>query len=665
MNNAVRARAPHFKWARLTGIFLLTGGCLSAGKTMAHSVSESDFFSDIPVILSASRLIQPTWEAPSATTIIDREMIRASGFREIADLLRFAPGFYVAYANGNQPVVSYHGFTGEFSPRLQVLLDGRSIYLPIFGSVEWSDLPIAIDDIERIEVVRGPNAASYGANAFFGAINIMTRHPSTQKGVYAETNLGNHDIRDGIFRYAGNLTDTAYRTTFGYRNDAGFRQRFDDLTSRFINIRSDTQLSLTDNLDFQLGALDARRERGFEGCPQFVDCPRAQDIDSFFAQLRWKRAISSSQELAAHLSFDTRTGNEAGPSGLVPQFTAPPRTFIIANPTKIRRYDAELQHTVASSNTFRLVWGGGARLDQVQAPLLFGRDDTLNHKLLRMFGHGEYRPDRRWLLSGGAMLERNDISGTSLSPRFAVNYMPSASHTFRASVSSATRTPTLYEQYSNLHFDLGAIQLQPNQSSGSLNAERVRSTELGYLGRFFEQRLSVDFRIFSERLSSLVETFRRPFAGAINGTTVDFANINDARVRGMETQIDIKPNRQTRMVLNYGRTLVRSNDPKLERLSPENMISVLFVRTLPENFSVSTGYYQYSARDVSSLQPFGPPTSIPLSRRLDLRLSKAFVWEPGEGELSIVFQNLLTPYQDFRSENRYDKRIWANLQFKF
>ena len=137
------------------------------------SVTELDFLGEMPVVLSVSRLRQPASEAPSSTTVIDRETIRASGFLEIADLFRLVPGFYVGRVNGNHPVVSYHGLTGEYSPRLQVLIDGRSVYSQLFGGAEWSDLALSIDDIERIEIVRGPNAASFGSNAFFGVINII------------------------------------------------------------------------------------------------------------------------------------------------------------------------------------------------------------------------------------------------------------------------------------------------------------------------------------------------------------------------------------------------------------------------------------------------------------------------------------------------------------
>ncbi len=126
-----------------------------------NGLSEADFLAELPVVLSASRLTQPLSEAPGAVTVIDRELIAASGAREIADLFRLVPGFQVSYAGGANPVVTYHGLSGQFSRRMQVLVDGRSLYSPSFvGGVDWNHIGIAIEDIERIEVVRGTNTAA-------------------------------------------------------------------------------------------------------------------------------------------------------------------------------------------------------------------------------------------------------------------------------------------------------------------------------------------------------------------------------------------------------------------------------------------------------------------------------------------------------------------------
>src|SRR5512139_2616870 len=132
--------------------------CLAVTAFLIHSLrasaadtamSEQEILQDFPVVLSASRLAQPLSEAPNAMTVIDRDMIKASGFRTISDLFRLVPGMYVSYFTGNQPIVSYHGTTDQYSRRMQVLVDGRSVYLPPFSSVDWEDIPLQIVDIER------------------------------------------------------------------------------------------------------------------------------------------------------------------------------------------------------------------------------------------------------------------------------------------------------------------------------------------------------------------------------------------------------------------------------------------------------------------------------------------------------------------------------------
>ncbi len=126
----------------------LLGCCVAyalvgSGSAVA-AVSEADFLDEVPVVLSVSRLSQPVNDAPASVTVIDQEMIRASGFRDIPDLLRLVPGFSVAYTRDNTWAVGYHGMADAFSRRFQVLVDGRSIYNPHLGAVNWGDLPLAM-----------------------------------------------------------------------------------------------------------------------------------------------------------------------------------------------------------------------------------------------------------------------------------------------------------------------------------------------------------------------------------------------------------------------------------------------------------------------------------------------------------------------------------------
>lgn len=116
---------------------------------------------DVPVVLSASRLIQPLGDAPASITLIDREMIEQSGARSIVDLLLLVPGFQVGRLANGDPTATYLGLSERYNPRLQLIIDGRPAYVPLYGGVPWSELPLALNTIERIEVTRAPNAASW------------------------------------------------------------------------------------------------------------------------------------------------------------------------------------------------------------------------------------------------------------------------------------------------------------------------------------------------------------------------------------------------------------------------------------------------------------------------------------------------------------------------
>jgi len=168
--------------------FLFPLGLLSLA-TAAQAEDEAIYFSDLPVVASVSRLPQRLADAPTAVTVIDRDIIKASGARDLNDIFRLVPGFQT-YPNTTESArVSYHGMgEGDYAPRVQVLVDGRSMYSPLFGGgVNWAVLPVALEDIERIEVVRGTNAVSYGSNAFLGVINIITVDPALTHGVSVST----------------------------------------------------------------------------------------------------------------------------------------------------------------------------------------------------------------------------------------------------------------------------------------------------------------------------------------------------------------------------------------------------------------------------------------------------------------------------------------------
>ena len=188
----------------------------------------------MPLVVTPSRLPQRIDESPSTVTVIDRALIEASGSRRLVDVLQLVPGFYVGYQYNNQPTAAYHGLSDESARRLLLLVNGQRIFQFARGAVDWNNLPIQLEDIERIEVVRGPDAATYGSNAFAAVINIQTRSAAENLGLYTRVAGGNDGIADGFFRYGGRVGPVDYALSLSSKGDNGYDNVYDDRRNNSI-----------------------------------------------------------------------------------------------------------------------------------------------------------------------------------------------------------------------------------------------------------------------------------------------------------------------------------------------------------------------------------------------------------------------------------------------
>lgn len=269
----------------------------------------SSLFGDdeVPMVLTPARLRQPQSQVPASVTVIDRELIEASGAREIYQLLQMVPGMSAVKVDGNVPTVSYHGTQSRDVRRMLVMIDGRSQYLPGLARVLWNDFPIEIEDVERIEVTRGPAAAAYGANAFQGVINIITRHPQDVAGSSVAVRGGNNDVRDWRVSAADSNDGVSSRVTVASRHDAGYTEPFrgeprrDSKSVQTINLRSHIEINERDSLELMAGGsqrtLDLPTARSdFEDFTDFTVLPENRSEEAF-AQLRWSRQISEWHQL--------------------------------------------------------------------------------------------------------------------------------------------------------------------------------------------------------------------------------------------------------------------------------------------------------------------------------------------------------------------------------
>ena len=226
----VVAEGRRLRWKSwLTGLPLLLLG-LASPECFVGSVAASEAWPSftggdgeaLPVVLTSARVRQPQSEVPASVTVLDRRLIEASGAREVHELFRLVPGMSVALTDGNIPQVSYHGTQAMDTRRMLVLVDGRTEYLPGLARVRWHHAALTVEDIERIEVTRGPSAAAYGANAFTGVINIITRDPRDKPHSSIQFRGGSNGIRDGRAAAVTRWQGGAFRATVARHEDDGF-----------------------------------------------------------------------------------------------------------------------------------------------------------------------------------------------------------------------------------------------------------------------------------------------------------------------------------------------------------------------------------------------------------------------------------------------------------
>jgi len=632
--------------------------------------SEQDYFQEFPVVLSASRLSQPLSDAPSAVTVIDREMIVASGFRKIPDLFKLVPGMYVSYYKGSQAIVSYHGTQDQFARRMQVLVDGRSVYLAPFSDVDWESLPILIDDIERIEVVRGPSAAAHGANSLQGVINIITRDAGVQSRAGASTTRGEKGISD-VSAHLGRIGEVLdYRLSLGYRSDNGYDPRTDlpgqdtlsndSYATRLFNLRANYHPNVADNFDVQIGASSSVRGVGFTSSA--LNTPHDLRATENFQQLTWLRTLNNRDELRLRyyhirLKKEESTLTYVGPVPV--SFTDAPVSD---------RQELELQHTAQLGDANRMVWGAAYRSDFAESENYFLVPVRQNE--YRVFAHDEWRITPAWLLNTGVMVENGGLGRTDISPQVALNYHINPAHTLRAGVSRAYRNPAMLEEKGFWRYTLPLV-LQPPfgpyypilVASGGLKPEQVLSREVGYLGKLPDYGVNIDLRIFHDQYRDTILPTKVTYP-LLPGNVFDLYNSpDDMGQSGTEASLEYHPTEQVRVIFNYSRNRISTALPGFQGNMPEEQYGMMYAQHIGD-YSFSLNFYKQSAA-LPADRPIWDKQ--PQHQRTDLRLAKSFRSEGGiSGDIAFVVQNLFDPdYTEYLITNVFDRRGYAKLSVNF
>ncbi|WP_273437549.1 TonB-dependent receptor plug domain-containing protein [Sedimenticola selenatireducens] len=626
---------------------------------------EELFFSEVPVVLSATRLKQSLPDSPASVTVIDRKMIEASGAIELVDLLRLVPGFQVGYDTGSRFTVTSHGNTDRFARDMQVLIDGRSIYDPAFGGITWSNQELDMDDIQRIEVISGPNASTHGSNSFAGVINIITRHPSEQPAIRVKTLVGDGGRRQIYNRFAGSEGNLAYRIALKYDENDGFDNRHDSSDTRWLSLRSDYQINSRDALLFELGGSGGTHEDGFPGD---VDQPlRAMDESHAFQQLRWTRSLSPGNEFYLQFYHNYQEIDDSFSNAVI----FAPLNVSVGYGFESQRYDLEMQHTYDFNPAQRVVWGLGVRQDQAKGIWTFKRSDWMTRDQYRAFGNFEWRLNDNLLLNLGGMYEKFEQKKGFFSPMAALNLKLDELNTLRLRATSAYRMPTFWED----HADLSIVQtgtmiplVQLYKTIINLRPEYIESFELGYLGNFQEQGLTLDMKLFHEEVKDIITGVKDL---AAPGQFTSYVNNGSFNINGFEIGLRWDPS--PRSMLHIGYSSINTYGIRLNKINPveyryllgwapDLTMSVLASHQFANGIKLSSAYYYMDDFTWS-----GDGDYVDINRRWDIKISKQFELERADGEISLIFQNIGPDnnFQDYRRDNVWTDRVFLQASLNW
>ncbi len=629
------------RWRMVAALALLCA-CAARGEPAATDYAALSLEQLLQVeVRLVSRKGETVRASPSAVYVLDSDAIRRSGATSIPELLRLVPGVEVARFGSGKWAVTIRGFNGIFTNRLLILVDGRSAFSQAKVGMFWDTLDTLIEDIERIEVVRGPGAALWGGNAFNGVINIVTRHASDTAGGLATIGAGNEDKWFTGLRYGARAGATGFVRGYikAFERDDGSRLVGGENKDGWHAVQGGLRY---DRGDDDSGALTVILDayQGEEGEALVLDDVNAAGFTfvneiiipysgvSALARWSWRSSERSSWSLQAYVDHSEREDSLLD--------------------IKIDAYDLDLQHDWRVSPRQRLVWGLGYRYieDELPPQYLSFTPERRHYDIASGFAQYEFspRPERLRLIAG-AKAEHNDFTGTELQPNARVIWTPDAATSLWAAVSRAHRVPSRTEHDSTAGFDIvdlgGGFLLQAQiRGNRGFDAERLTAYEAGWRRRF-SPALALDLALFYNDFSGLRVLAQGPVEPGPNPPPhlilpIVAVNGADARSWGGEMVIKARPLSQWQLELAYNHIQLKvdsdiSGDPTIDQAEGDSPLHRATLRSLWD----LPGGTEFNAtlRYVDEI----PVKDIDAYTQLDLVLARRF----GELELSLVGQNLL------------------------
>lgn len=592
-------------------------------------------------VTTVNRTESTVGKSPAAVFVITGEMIRRSGAKTIPDVLRMVPGVQVARIDANKWAVSARGSNLRWSNKLLVQIDGRTVYTPLYAGVFWDVQDLVLEDIERIEVIRGPGAAVWGSNAVNGVINIITKSSKDTQGILLETGVGTEELGFATARYGGRAgADLSYRV-YGkwFERDAGVlpgQTAQDDWRQARTGFRLDYAPdgcnTMTLQGDYYNGYSGEQARYPILDPPyvtQLANDVRASGQNILY---RWTHSLDDEHQWHIQLYYD-RTERDWGTLG----FAEDRQTL-----------DFDFQHQFPLGYRQKIVWGFGYRLMQDWItnvpPNLVYDPAQRSDNLFSYFIQDEITlSEDLWFLTLGSKFEHNDYTNFEFQPTVRLLFTPDQRHSLWGAVSRAVRIPCRTEEDARIL--LLPISLSPAPvfpvvvGNRELSAIDLLAYEVGYRQQMTE-RLAWDLAVFFHRYEKMVT--RQPGTPVAGPGGVWFlplrtGNDMDGEVYGFELAVDYRARPEWRIDVAYTFLQMAMHTPpgidsrneSAEDESPRNQLYLRSSWDLGRNWELD-----WIWRYVDSLPAFGVPSYFVM----DLRAA----WRPRKNlELAVVGRNLL------------------------
>ena len=625
-------------FSRLFPMYIVTLAGFAPLVQAADYISEEVFFTDIPQVSSAARMEQKVTEAPVAMTIIDRDMIRDSGAIELAQVFQLVPGFFSYHVLGNQFGVVSRAPSSDYPGALEVMIDGRSVYQPMFSSVEWTSLGLALDDIEYIEVVRGPAASVYGSNAFTGVINIVTRSPVAAPAKSIRGEVGSLDTRNIDVATNISIGEIDSRFNLHYRHNDGFpsNSNLDDSIWPVSKIRDGRETlgltwsglylpGLSHKLSMKMGVVDSEVE--FPGAD--IDGYSTRDHLNSWQQFNWSYMSGDTEEWNLQFYHNRLEFDEMRQLGTLSRLAGIPSELtevVFGQPDQLlvvdvddglsESYDLEFQHNY-QQGLWRANWGVGARHQRIRSEYLLGQSGVVDDTAYRGFFNSEWQ----------------------LNKRLKINL------------------------FQVVRFEDGSpLEIEVTHADDLQEAE-ILSWELAYMWNRPQQGISFELRTYYDDADDGPGTIRVP-ANDADGQAAQRDQAYDWETTGLEMQLSWQLAPGHRLFAQYAYVdfdgeLLRSRDPnrykEINDALPDHSAGLLYSVELTPWLDFSSFVYYRGDVDWEGGDELDSHT------RLDFRLATRLPLMGQVLSVELLAHNVLDDFQDYDENLEFERRLYLRV----